>query len=299
MGTPDFALSHLIALNDAGHDIVAVYCQPPKQKGRGFKVTKNPTHIWAEENGIPVYTPLNFKNIEDINTFQAHNADVAVVAAYGLLLPKEILDAPAMGCINIHASLLPRWRGAAPIHRALMSGDTVTGITTMLMDEGLDTGHMLETSKVAIGPSATVQELHDNLATLGARLILSTITGLLNRTIVPVPQPQTGITYAHKLQKEEGFLNFSLSAHDLVRMIRALVPQISVWVRFENVQLKVLEVAFALDEFSVAYGTVVRVQNSLFIQCGKGSLRILKLQAEGGKPLLTEEFLRGLRAPSS
>lgn len=295
MGTPEFALSHLSALYHAGHDIVAVYCQPPKQKGRGYKILKNPTHIWAEENGIPVYTPLHFKNQEDIDIFQSHNADVAVVAAYGLILPKEILCMPAMGCINIHASLLPRWRGAAPIHRALMSGDTVTGITTMLMDEGLDTGHMLETSEIPIHGAATMQELHDDLASLGSRLILSTITGLLNRTLVPIPQPQTGITYAHKLKKEEGFLNFSLPAADLLRTIRALVPQISVWVRFENIQLKVLEVAVAHDNFPVSYGAVVRVQNSLFVQCGNGSLRILKLQTDGGKPLLTEDFLRGVR----
>lgn len=295
MGTPDFALTALISLYNAGHDIVAVYCQPPKEKGRGYKVQKNPTHLWAEENGIPVYTPISFKTSDEVDFFKTHNADIAVVAAYGMILPKEILEVPSMGCINIHGSLLPRWRGAAPIHRALMAGDGFTGITTMIMDEGLDTGHMLEWSEIPITMESNLQQLHDDLAELGSKLILSTLRGLLNKTLMPTPQPELGITYAHKLQKEEGLLNFSKPAIDLFRAIRALVPQVSVWSTLGEMRVKILDVALKTTEFNVDPGVIVHQNGQLYIQCGNGSLQILRIQAEGGKPMNTQDFLRGLR----
>ncbi|CAO5682924.1 MAG: Methionyl-tRNA formyltransferase [Holosporales bacterium] len=296
MGTPDFALASLQSLFLSNHEIVAVYCQPPKEKGRGYKVQENPTHIFAKEKGIPVYTPSSFRSEEAIDLFKSHNADIAVVVAYGLLLPKEILDIPPLGCVNIHGSLLPRWRGAAPIQRSIMEGDKVTGITTMFMDEGLDTGPMLEWESVDILESTTTLSLYNDLSILGAKLILSTINGLSDGTLKSVCQPTEGITYAKKLEKKEGHLDFSLSATILDRMIRGLVPQISVWCCFGSLNVKIIKVkpsAFKFDAYD--FGTIVQKDYALYIVCGEGSLEVLILQPEGSKAMAVDVFLRGYR----
>lgn len=293
MGTPDFALKALQSLYDAGHNILAVYCQPPRPKGRGQILQKNPTHIWAEEHHIPVLTPLNFKNTADIDIFKSFNPDIAVVAAYGLLLPKEILEIPKMGCVNIHGSLLPRWRGAAPIQRAIMAGDQETGITTMLMDEGLDTGDILEMEKVYILDETTTQSLYEELSNLGAELILSTIQGLYNNTIQPISQPEKGVTYAPKLEKQEGELDFSQPAIDLYYTIKGLNPQVSVWIQHNDLQFKIIHVDVVDDGFDIAHGELILNNQDLLIQCGKGMLKILTVQPHSGKVMDIACFLRG------
>jgi methionyl-tRNA formyltransferase len=293
MGTPEFALKPLEALYHAGHKIVAVYCQPPKEKGRGYKVQENPTHLWANEHNIPVFTPKSLRSFEELETFKSFNADIAVVVAYGMILPKEILDIPPMGCVNIHGSLLPRWRGAAPIQRSIMEGDTVTGITTMFMDEGLDTGPMLEWESIEINDETTSSSLYEDLSILGAKLILSTLEGLYLKTLKATIQPLEGITYAHKLLKSEGELDFTLPSRKLDCMIRGLVPQISIWAEFKSKRLKIIEVLPVAKTFDVSPGIVIHVNDKLFITCGEGSLEIISLQPEGGKHMSVDAFLRG------
>lgn len=294
MGTPVFALSSLKALYNAGHNIKAIYCQPPKQKGRGHKVHKNPTHVWGDEHNIPVLTPTSLKTEEALNTAKNFNADVIIVVAYGMLLPKQILDLPQMGCINIHGSLLPRWRGAAPIQRSIMAGDNKTGLTTMYMDEGLDTGDMLEAFEMKVSDTTTAQSLHDDLAAASEKLILSTLNGLQSGTIIPEKQPDSGVTYAEKLLKSDGELDFTKSAKELDCMIRGMTPQISVWYEGLSMRVKLLKV-LPVSEFSkkLVIGAFIIKDNDMYIQCGDGMLQVNVVQPEGRKPLQIKEFLKG------
>ncbi|TBR26385.1 MAG: methionyl-tRNA formyltransferase, partial [Reyranella sp.] len=224
LGTSAFAVPALRALVEAGHDVAFVYTRAPKPAGRGQQERKTPVHQLADELGLPVRTPRTLKSDEEAQAFKALDLDAAVVVSYGHILPKSFLDAPVLGCINIHGSLLPRWRGAAPIPRAILAGDAETGVTTMRMDEGLDTGPMLLAESTPISAADTAESVHDRLADLGARLIVSTLDGLLRQSIEPVAQPAEGVTYAHKLGKEEGVLDWRRPAAELERKVRAFHP---------------------------------------------------------------------------
>lgn len=296
MGTPLFALHSLKALHHAGYNIKAIYCQPAKQRGRGQKVQKNPTHVWGETHNIPVLTPTSLKTEEAFVQLKSFNADIIVVVAYGMLLPKQILDLPPMGCINIHASLLPRWRGAAPIQRAIMAGDVKTGLTTMYMDEGLDTGDMLETVELPILLTTTTQSLHDDLAVASEELILLTLQKIVLGTIVSKKQPDTGVVYAEKLMKDEGQLDFSKSAKELDCMIRGMTPQVSIWYEGLSMRVKIIR-AIPVEncEKRLTVGESLIQDSNLYIQCGSGMLRIDMVQPEGKKALEIGEFLKGYR----
>jgi len=287
MGTPAFAAVALKALIDAGHDIVAVYSQPPRPKGRGMETQKSPVHAFAEELGIPVRTPASLKGADEIAAFAALKADVAVVAAYGLILPKAVLDAPRHGCLNIHASLLPRWRGAAPIQRAIMAGDAETGVTIMQMAEGLDTGPMLLKQSLAIDPAMDAGALHDELAQIGARLIcaaLDTVTDLK-----PVPQPVEGVTYATKITKEEARIDWRRSAAELDRQIRGLSPAPGAFTELKGERLTIL----AADAVSGSGAPGTTLDDRLTIACGEGALRPTLVKRAGKRAMATEELLRG------
>ena len=294
MGTPDFAVPILESLRDAGHEVAAVYSQPPRPAGRGHKEQPSPVHTYAARHEIPVRTPTSLKSAEAQAEFAALEADVAVVAAYGLILPRAILEAPRLGCLNVHASLLPRWRGAAPIQRALLAGDAETGVTIMQMDVGLDTGAMLLTDKILLLPDATASWLHDMLAAMGARLIVDALERLDEGTLTPVPQPEEGVTYAHKLAKDEGHLDWRLPAVELERKVRALNPWPGVWFDLGSERVKVLDAVLApLDG---APGTVL--DDQLTVACGKYALRPVRVQRAGKAPMSTGEMLRGHAIPA-
>ena len=293
MGTPEFAVSSLRALvENPLYHVVCVYTQPPRPSGRGYHLTPSPVQAYAESKGIEVRTPLSLKAEEEEQRFEALNADLAVVAAYGLILPVPILKAPRLGCINIHASLLPRWRGAAPIQRSIEAGDTKTGITLMQMDAGLDTGSMIAAAETAITNDTTTATLHDTLSTLGATLLTETLPAYGAGMIHPIPQPLEGITYAHKVDKKEGLLDWTLAAEILFRKMRALTPFPGVWFFFEGTRVKIHDaVMMASKDGQTSPGTILN--NQLHIACGKGIFCPTVLQKEGGKPLPLEEFLRG------
>ena len=286
MGTPDFAVATLDALILAGHDIAAVYCQPPRQAGRGHKLQPSPVQRRAEEAGLPVRYPVKLAP-EDCAAFKGLDLDVAVVAAYGLLLPQAALDAPRFGCINIHASLLPRWRGAAPIERAILAGDDETGVTIMRMEKGLDTGPMLLVERVPIAPRATAAGLRGDLAGLGARLILRALDAI--ETLQPQPQPEDGVTYAKKLTREEERIDWTKPARTLERQVRA-IPS---WFEARGERIKLI--ASAPVEGSGAPGTVL--DGAPTIACGEGALKLLKLQRPGRGPVEADAFLRGFALP--
>jgi len=294
MGTPEFATPALQALIDAGYQVVAVYSQPPRPKGRGHKLQKGPVHELAEEYNIPVFTPTSLKSEDAQAEFQALNLDLAVVAAYGLLLPKVILDSPLKGCINIHGSLLPRWRGAAPIHRAILAGDQTTGITIMQMDVGLDTGPMILKKEIAIPSEITTSELHDQMAALGAEALIEALPGYMEGSLKPTPQPDQGVTYAHKIEKSEGLLNFTESAEDFMRKVRALSPWPGVWFELDGKRIKVIQAEMESGSLG-PIGSVL--DDKLSIQTGSGILRPLKVQGEGSSVMETEAFLRGHPIP--
>jgi methionyl-tRNA formyltransferase len=291
MGTPAFAAVALKALIDAGHDVAAVYSQPPRPKGRGMDTQKSPVHLLAEELGLDVRTPVSLRNGDEIAAFQALNADVAVVAAYGLILPKAVLDAPRHGCINIHASLLPRWRGAAPIQRAIMAGDAQTGVTIMQMEEGLDTGPMLLNEAMPIGADMNAGALHDALAELGARLICQALDELPQ--LKPVPQPSDGVTYAAKITKEECHIDWRRSAVELDRHVRGLSPAPGAFTEINGERLTIL--AADLLPGSGTPGTTL--DDRLTIACGKGALRPTLVKRAGKRAMSAEEMLRGFPVP--
>jgi len=290
MGTPDFSVPILQALVDAGHQVVCVYTQPPRPAGRGHQLQPSPVHRCAEALGIPVRHPKGLRKAEVQAEFAALGLDVAVVAAYGLILPKPVLDAPRLGCLNVHASLLPRWRGAAPIQRAILAGDDVSGVTIMQMDEGLDTGGMLLEDRVAIGPATVAPDLHDALSAMGARLILPALDGVAAGTLVPRPQPDQGVTYAAKLEKAEGRLDFTRPAVDLDRQVRALNPWPGCWVDTASGE-KVKVLAATPVAGSGAPGTLLAAD--LTLACGSGALRLDRVQRPGKAPVAGDAFLRG------
>ena len=293
MGTPDFAVPALDALRQAGHDLAAVYCQPPRPAGRGQRPRPCPVQAWAEDHGVPVQTPVSLKAPDAQRTFRDLGLDAAVVAAYGLILPKPILDAPRLGCVNIHASLLPRWRGAAPIHRALLAGDRETGISIMQMDEGLDTGPVLLAERLPITAETTAAVLHDALSMLGARLIVEALQGLADGALEATPQPEQGVTYATKLSREEGRLDWTESADALERRIRAFTPWPGAWCEVAGARVKLL--AAQVVDGAGDPGTVL--DDALTIACGERALRPSRLQREGRKEMDTDTFLRGFPLP--
>jgi methionyl-tRNA formyltransferase len=299
MGTPDFAVPSLAALIAAGHEIVCVYSQPPRPAGRGQQVQKSPVHRFAEEKGVPVRTPKSLRNAEAQAEFAGLNADAAVVAAYGLILPQAILDAPRLGCVNVHGSLLPRWRGAAPIQRAILAGDVETGITIMQMDVGLDTGAMLSKEAVAITPTTTASGLHDDLAALGARMIGPALAGLADGSVTAQPQPEEGVTYAAKLTREDGRLDWSQPAAFVERQVRALTPWPGCWFDIGAERIKVLA-AEPGGAATAAPGTLLPgtlLDDRLTVACADGAVRLARVQRPGKAPVDGAAFLRGFALP--
>ena len=292
LGTSEFAVPALQALVDAGHDVVAVYSRAPKPAGRGQQERRTPVHELALSLGLAVRTPKGLRSEEEAAAFKALDLDAAVVVSYGHILPKAFLDAPVLGCINIHGSLLPRWRGAAPIHRAILAGDAETGVTIMRMDEGLDTGPMLLAERTPISAADTAATVHDRLAELGGRLIVSTLDALVAKTIDPVPQPDDGVTYAHKLGKEDGALDWRRPAAELERKVRAFHPWPGTWFDVDGERIKVLGAALALA--AGAPGTVSIGRDGFpVVACGVGGVKLLKLQRAGKSAQAADAFLRG------
>ncbi|KQB14464.1 methionyl-tRNA formyltransferase [Rhodobacter capsulatus] len=290
MGTPEFSVPVLEALA-ARHEVVAVYSQPPRPAGRGKALRPSPVQARAEALSLPVRHPLNFKAAEERAAFADLNADIAVVVAYGLILPQAVLDAPKRGCLNIHASLLPRWRGAAPIHRAILSGDAETGICIMQMEAGLDTGPVLLREKLAIGATETTGELHDRLSAMGARMICETLDRL--DSLTPEGQPETGVTYAAKIDKAEAKIDWSRPAAELVRLVNGLSPFPGAWCEVAGERVKLLRA-----DLVAGAGEPGTVLQGFDIACGAGALRVLEAQREGKKPMPSAEILKGLALPA-
>ena len=292
MGTPDFAATCLQALHQAGHDIVAVYSRAPAPSGRGMKLTPSPVHKQADELHLPVITPKNFKQPEDIATLAAFKADVIVVVAYGLLLPKAVLDCPRYGCLNVHASLLPRWRGAAPIQRAIMHGDTESGVGIMQMEEGLDTGPVLMAERVAVGRK-TSGELASELSRLGADLMVRSLGALERGGVTAVPQSEDGVTYAKKILKDEARIDWTKSAYEIDCLVRGISPFPGAWTEVNGERLKVLYAEPVSG--NGAPGTAL--DDALTIACGSGALRLRKVQRAGGKAMEADALLKGFAVP--
>lgn len=297
MGTPDFSVPTLAALKQAGHEIVAVYSQPPRPAGRrGLELVKSPVHQAAELLGIPVRTPVNFRDEAERKAFRTLDADVAVVVAYGLLLPEAVLSGTRLGCYNGHASLLPRWRGAAPIQRAIMAGDAETGMMVMKMDKGLDTGPVAMTSRIAITETMTAGELHDKLMQAGGKLMAEAMAKLEAGDLPLTPQADDGVLYAAKIDKAETRIDFSRPARDVHNHIRGLSPFPGAWFELpiagKPERVKVLASALAAETTGKPAGTVV--DDIMTIACGDGgTVRLVRLQKAGGKPLEAGDFLRG------
>lgn len=288
MGTPDFAVPAFEALRAATNDaynIVAVYTRPPAKQGRGLQLTKSPVHLAAEAAGIQVFTPTRLKDKDELERFHALQPDLAVVVAYGMILPQDWLDTPTQGCWNIHASLLPRWRGAAPIQRALMAGDAETGVAIMQMAAGLDTGPVLLEKRIAIAADDTAQSLHDKLALLGGAAIGE---ALMADDLVPHEQPQDGVTYAEKIDKAEAKIDFSRSATTLDAHIRGLSPFPGAWFEANGKRVKVLAA-----KPIAANGTMATVAESGAIYCGEGALQLVTVQPAGKGAMTGADFLRG------
>jgi methionyl-tRNA formyltransferase len=290
MGTPDFAVPALDALVAAGHDIVAVYSQPPRPAGRGKAPRPSPVHARADALGLVVRTPINLRGAEEQADFAALEADMAVVAAYGLILPVPVLEAPGLGCLNIHASLLPRWRGAAPIQRAILAGDTETGVTIMQMEAGLDTGPMLARAATPVG-SKTAGSLTAEIADMGARLLLEVLADL--PAYPPVPQPEAGVTYAAKIDKAESRLDFTRPAVEVERQVRAFNPAPGAWFAMGGERIKMLVAAVETQHGPAS--TVL--DERLLIACGSGSIRPALVQRAGKGAMPTGDMLRGFSVP--
>lgn len=289
MGSPEFAVPALDGLVEADHDVVAVYCQPPRPAGRGKADRKTAVHERADELGLEVRTPRTLRDAEEQARFAALDVDLAIVAAYGLILPRAILDAPRMGCVNIHASLLPRWRGAAPIQRAILAGDTVSGVTIMQMDEGLDTGPMLLKRELPLGHK-TAGQVTEELAELGAESLLE----WLDKPTAPEPQPDEGATYAPKIDKAEARIGWNRPAEEIERQVRALAPLPGAWFEANGERIKLLEAAVGNDA-SGQPGEVL--DDSLSIAAGAGYVRPLKVQRAGRSAMSPGDFLRGFAIP--
>ncbi len=290
MGTPDFSVPVLDALARA-HEILCVYCQPPRPAGRGKKDRPSPVQTQAETLGLPVRHPTSLKGAEAQADFAALNADLAVVVAYGLILPQAVLDAPAKGCLNIHASLLPRWRGAAPIQRAIMAGDAETGICIMQMEAGLDTGPVLLRRTLPIGAEDTAADLHDRLSALGSTAIIEALAQL--DTLTSTPQPDTGVTYASKIDKSEARVDFTRSATEVDRQIRGLSPFPGAWVEVAGERVKLLRCLPRPNN-----GTPGQVLHGLTVACGTGAIEVTLAQREGKRPMAAADLLRGWTLPA-
>jgi methionyl-tRNA formyltransferase len=291
MGTPDFAVPTLLELAARGHDIVTVYTRAPRLAGRGLELQPTPVEREARRLSLPIHTLQTLKDAAAQHAFSAHGADAAVVVAYGLLLPKPILDAPRLGCFNVHASLLPRWRGAAPINRAILAGDPETGVTIMKMDEGLDTGPIAMQEPIAIAPDLTAGELHDALARLGADLMLRALAAAERGSLQLTPQPQTGVTYAEKISNSETRLDWTKPWKEVHDRIRGLSPFPGAW--FEIGDLRVKALRSTKGEGRGTPGTVL--DSNLTIACGDGAVRLSHVQRAGKQPMASEEFLRGMQ----
>ena len=289
MGTPEFSVPVLEALARA-HEVVCVYSQPPRPAGRGKKDRPSPVQARAEELGLPVRHPVSLRTPEAQAEFAALGADVAVVVAYGLILPQVVLDAPRLGCLNIHASLLPRWRGAAPIHRAIMAGDAETGVCIMQMEAGLDTGPVLLREATAIGATETTGQLHDRLSEMGARLIGQALKALPGLT--PVPQPAEGVTYAQKIDKAEARIDWTRPAVEVDQQIRGLSPFPGAWCEIAGERVKLLK-----SELAAGQGVPGQVLSGLTIACGTGAVAITLAQREGKRAMAPDDFLRGFALP--
>jgi len=298
MGTPDFAARSLAEIAASRHEVVRVYTQPPRRRGRGQSEQKTPVHQLAEVLGIPVETPASFKDPQVIEQFRALDADVAAVVAYGQILPQSALDAPQYGCLNLHASLLPRWRGAAPIQRAIMAGDATTGVQIQQMEAGLDTGPIRLSELVPIKPDDTAASLHDRLMEAGALMWPRTLSALERGSLEAVPQSDDGVTYAHKISSEEARIDWSRSAAELANHIRGLSPFPGAWFQLPGdkgpVRVKVL-MAIAVEGIGEP-GTAL--DDMLTIACGEGAVRLVKLQREGKGAMMAEDFLRGTIVPA-
>ncbi|MDP2803542.1 MAG: methionyl-tRNA formyltransferase [Phreatobacter sp.] len=295
MGTPDFAVPTLSEIIGQGHEVVAVYTRAPKPAGRGMAEQKTPVHRLAEGFGIPVFTPRTLRAAAAQTAFAALAADVAVVVAYGLILPGEVLDAPALGCLNLHGSLLPRWRGAAPIQRAVMAGDAETGIMVMRMDEGLDTGPVAMVEKIAITPDMTAQDLHDRMAVLGADLMVRALAALDRRSLTFVPQAADGVTYAAKIDKAEARIDWARPAGEIHDKVRGLSPFPGAWFEADlgkgPERVKVLRTALAAGDG--APGTLL--SEDLTVACGAGALRLVEVQRAGAKAMKAADFVNGTK----
>jgi methionyl-tRNA formyltransferase len=291
MGTPDFAVPTLIELAAAGHDIAAVYTRAAKPAGRGMDLQITPVEREARRLALPVFTPKTLKDEAAQATFTTHEADAAVVVAYGLILPKPVLDAPKLGCFNVHASLLPRWRGAAPINRAVMAGDAESGVTIMRMDEGLDTGPMALADRLPIDPDMTAGDLHDALARLGADLMGRALAAAERGTLTLTPQPEAGVTYAAKISKSETRIDWSQPSEHVHNHIRGLSPFPGAWFEHGGQRVKVLRSSRATG--SGAPGTTL--DDKLTVACGEGAVRLVNVQRAGKQPMSADEFLRGTR----
>ncbi len=292
MGTPDFSVPALASLIEANHDIRIVYTQPPRPGGRGKKLQKTPVHKFAEDQGILVATPDSLKTAEAQKMLSSLNLDALVVAAYGLILPPAVLKTPKLGCLNIHASLLPRWRGAAPIQRAIMEGDNESGVCIMLMEPGLDTGPILSYKKITLNDHTTGASLHDDLAFIGANLINPTLIDFANGKIAAIPQSDKDAIYAKKLSKEDGHLDWSKSADELERLIRALNPWPGAWCILNDQRIKVHKASVMnIDSTISDAGTIL--SDDFTVACGNGVLKIIELQKTGKKVMTSLEYLRG------
>lgn len=300
MGSPGIALGVLEALIAAGHEIACVYSQPPRPAGRGQKLTPTPVHAFAQARGLEVRTPKSLKKAEEQSAFAALNLDAAVVVAYGLILPQPVLDAPRLGCLNMHASILPRWRGAAPIQRAIMAGDTETGVDAMMMEAGLDTGPVLASVRTPVTAQDTAGTLHDRLAGLAAELAPRALAGLADGSLKPAPQIEDGMTYAQKITAEDQRIDWTKPAAEIDCQIRGLSPAPGAWCEADlgqgPVRLKVL-FSELTDHATVAVPGAL-IDNGLSVACGDGrAVRLLRLQKPGGKPLAAREFLAGSPLP--
>ncbi|MFZ0066891.1 MAG: methionyl-tRNA formyltransferase [Pseudolabrys sp.] len=289
MGTPDFAVPTLIELAARGHEIAAVYTRAAKPAGRGMDLQRTPIEREARALALPVCTPKTLKDDDVQKFFHAHNADAAVVVAYGLILPKPILEAPRLGCFNVHASLLPRWRGAAPINRAIMAGDAESGVTIMKMDEGLDTGAMAMAERATIGADMTAGELHDALSRVGADLMLRVLAAAERDSLSLTPQPANGVTYAEKISKNETRTDWTKPWKQVHDHIRGLSPFPGAWFELDGVRVKVLR--SIRGESAGPPGTLL--DNRLTVACGDGAVRLVQVQRAGRQPMSADEFLRG------
>ena len=295
MGSPAFGAPVLAALIDAGHDVACVYAQPPRPAGRGQKTRLSAVHAFAETRGLAVRVPASLKPAAEHQAFAAIGADAAISAAYGLILPTPVLEAPRLGCLNVHASLLPRWRGAAPIQRAIMAGDTETGVTVMQVDEGLDTGPVVLAEAVPITPDTTAGSLHDGLAAIGARLALAALEGLDGGCLKATPQAAEGATYAAKLEPDEGRLDWRRPAVELERHVRALCPRPGSWFEHRGERIKVLAAEVAEGDAGAVPGTVL--DGAPRVACGAGALRLARVQRGGKAAAEADAFLRGYALP--